>query len=445
MYFYFFKFSTKSGYTFTAMLRSIILCCSFIFTIHHLQGQNGLSYYVNAAKANSPLIQDNRNQSEAAKVEAERLKAFYTKPQVTLIGSVAVSPIISKDNGKSEFLMSPGDHTDYIGYDIAASNGGVYQGLINVNQPLFNGNKYKIAAEQVNVGILVNQNAVRISEHDIEKLVTDQYILCLQDMKQSDYISSLLQTLSDQKTVVEKFAENGILKQSDVLLLKIENETQLNFINQYKATYRRDLMDLNVLCGISDTSYVVLQDINLSTSTPISTSMFNEKYRLDSLNLLAAQHIFDLKYKPQLSAFANGGLNGVYVPTLPNRFGLSAGLNFSMYLFDGRQKSLNKKKTDILIKSTQAYKSNFITQNTIRKNRLLNEIRALDQRMDISAGQLKDYQKLLEFYKKEVITGQQSAVAYINTVKSLGALQRDYVLMQTNRQLLINAYNYWNW
>ena len=146
-----------------------------------------------------------------------------------------------------------------------------------------------------------------------------------------------------------------------------------------------------------------------------------------------------------MNAFANTGLNGVYVPTLPNRFGFSGGLNFLIYIFDGKQKSLNKKKVDLLIKSTQSYKSNFITQNAMRKYKILNEITSLNERMVISKNQLKDYKQLLEYYKKELITGQQSVTAYTTTVKNLAILQRDYVLMQSSKQLLINTYNYWNW
>ncbi|MEO8759403.1 MAG: TolC family protein, partial [Bacteroidia bacterium] len=190
---------------------------------------------------------------------------------------------------------------------------------------------------------------------------------------------------------------------------------------------------------------IILNDLDLILNSPKGSSNFNEKFRLDSLNLLAVQKIFDLRYKPQLNSFANAGLNGVYVPTLPNRFGVSAGLNFSVYIFDGRQRVLNKKKTDVLIKSTQSYKSNFIIQNTLRKTRILGEIVSLNERILTSKNQLSDYKQLLEYYKKEVITGQQSVTSYILTMKNLAAIQRDYVLMQTSKQLLINMYNYWNW
>ena len=239
--------------------------------------------------------------------------------------------------------------------------------------------------------------------------------------------------------------ESGLLKQSDLLLVTIEQQTQLNNLAMYKSIYRRDLMDLTILCGINDTTQVVISNLDLTLNSSTNQSGFTEKFRLDSLNLLASQKLFELKYKPQLNAFANTGLNGVYVPTLPNRFGFSGGLNFSVYIFDGKQKSLNKKKVDLLIKSTQSYKSNFITQNAMRKYKILNEITSLNERMVVSKNQLKDYKQLLEYYKKELITGQQSVTAYTTTVKNLAILQRDYVLMQSSKQLLINTYNYWNW
>ncbi len=427
------------------MRRSLFNILVPLFLQGYINAQTDLSYFISHAKENSPLIRDNKNQGEANDIELERLKALYTKPQVTFNAGVAVAPILNQDNGKTRFQVSPGDAVNYSGYDIAASNGGIYQGMININQPLFNGGKLKLASEQVTVANQINQNVVRLSEHDIEKIVGDQYILCLQDLKQTSYIEQLTQLISEQKLVVNKLVESGLLKQSDLLLVSIEQQAQLNMLVFFKSTYRKDLMDLNILCGINDTSLVVLNDLELKLNPLVNQSAFTEKFRLDSLNLLAVQKNFELKYKPQLNAFANAGLNGVYVPTLPNRFGLSAGLNFSVYLYDGKQRSLNKRKTDLLIKSTQSYKSNFVTQNTIRKTRLLSEIASLNERIAISSNQLKDYKQLLEYYKKEVITGQQSVTTYMTTIKNLAILQRDYVLMQTNKELLINTYNYWNW
>jgi outer membrane protein TolC len=428
------------------MLRFFFLCSLLCGQVTTCWSQRDLNYYINQGVANSPLIQDNRNLNEAAKSEAERLRAFYTKPQVSLTANYMAAPVISNDNGSSQLVLNPDNPSNYTGYDMAASNGGTYQGLLNVNQPLLNGVRSRAAVAQVMVSAHVNENLIKLTTHDIEKFVTDQYILCLQDYRQMSYLKLLIAIIEDQKNIITKSAGSGIAKQSDLSLIIIEYQTQLNAWNTFHATYRRDLMDLNILCGINDTSYVVLPDINLTLKEDnVISSAFTERFRLDSVNLRAAQKMFELKYKPQLNLYANSGLNGVYIPTAPNRFGVSAGVSFTMYLYDGKQRSINRKRTELLINSTQSYKTIFVAQNTVRKNKALTEIRMLDERLLISQSQLEEYKTLMDYYRQEVRTGQISVIIYINVLKNLAMLQRDYVLMLANKQLLINTYNYWNW
>ena len=405
-----------------------------------------LAYYIERAKINSPLIQDNRNQSEAAHLEADRLKAFYTKAQISLTAIYSFDPIISRDNGQSKLDLNPsGSAENYSGYDLAASNGGVYQGLLNINQPMFNGMRYETAAEQVLVGAQINQNNIQLTAHDLEKFITDQYILCLQDYSQTDYLENLVRIISEQKNMVSKLVENGIAKQSDLSLLNIEQKTQQTALNTFRATYRRDLMDLRVLCGISDTTFQVLNNIDLQLQEDVVKSRFTERYRLDSLNLVAAQKVFELKYKPVVSLFANTGLNAVYAPTIPNRLGMSAGINFTLNLTDGKQRGITQQRTTVLMRTTKLYKDFFYSQNSVRKNRILTELKSIGERLTLTEDQLKEYQKLLEFYKQELSRGQISVINYITTLKTMALTQRDFVILKTNRELLVNLYNYWNW
>lgn len=409
-----------------------------------LKGQD-LYFYIKEAKDNSPLIQDNKNQSEAAQLEIERLRAFYTHPQISLSGSYQFSPIISHDNGNTEFVPNPDLADKYSGYDLAATNGGAYQGLLNINQPLFNGARYQSTAQQAIIGAQINENNAQLTAHDLEKLVTDQYILCLQDQAQLDYVKEMIQIISNQKDIVEKLVENGIANQSDLSLLMIEQKTQEAALNTTKATHRRDLMDLRVLCGIPDTTYQVLDKIDLQLSEDIGASHFTEKYRLDSLNLVAAQQTFETKYKPQVGLFANTGLNAVYAPTIPNRFGLSAGINFSMNITDGKQKKISSERTNVLLRSTSLYKDFFYNQNSVRKNRILMELKSIGERITILDEQLTEYNKLLDLYQRELSIGQLSVINYISILKNRSTLQRDLLLLITNKELLINLYNYWNW
>ena len=41
--------------------------------------------------------------------------------------------------------------------------------------------------------------------------------------------------------------------------------------------------------------------------------------------------------------------------------------------------------------------------------------------------------------------GQVSVLDYITVLRNKIQTERDYLLLQTNRQLVIAAYNYWNW
>jgi outer membrane protein TolC len=410
-----------------------------------LSAQRDLGFYINAAKQNSPLIQDNQNQAKANQLEAQRLKAFYTKPQIGVTASYLFAPVITTANGKPTFDPNSNGSDKYFGYDLGATNGGQYQALLNVSQPLFNGGRYKAADAQLMVASQINQNNIKLTERDIEKVITDQYILCLQDARQINYANDAAQLLNDQNELMMKLVQNNIYKQSDLGLLNIEVQNTRLLQATLRANYHRDLLDLNILCGIDDTAFVQLQDIKLKLGTGIDNSFFIEKYHLDSLSLTAAQKMFELKYKPQLNFFANGGLNAVYAPTIPNRFGLSAGLSFVFNFFDGNQRNINRSRTDILLKTTSAYKQNFIKQNNVRKANILTELESYSGRISIAEQQLKEYDNLLGLYKKEILSGQISIVNYVTTLRGRIITQRDYALLAGQRDILVNAYNYWNW
>lgn len=377
--------------------------------------------------------------------EIERLKAFYTKPQIALAATYLFTPIISTDHDKTKFEPNSNGATNYYGYELGATNGGQYLAQLTLTQPLFNASRAKISGEQLMVASQLNKNLVAISGHDVEKLVTDQYILCQQDLEQIKYIDVLAALLPQQKEIVRKLVEVSIYKQSDLSLLNIEYQNALGLLATYKANYRRDLMDLNILSGINDTTLVMLEPANLQLTPQAKHSVFIDKYALDSANLAATQDIFELKYKPQLNFIANSGLNTNYAPTIPRRFGVSAGLNFVIPLYDGHQKAISRRRTETLMKSVSFSRQNFINQNAVRKVKILSELQSFVERTTILQQQLLDYESLLTSYKREILTGQLSIMIYLTTLKNRAIAQRDYTLLSGQKQALINAYNYWNW
>ena len=402
--------------------------------------QTTLQEYISLAQQNNPIINDNRNLSEITRLESERLKAFYNKPQVFLAGGITYSPFFN-NAGYTNSDPSP----QAIGYDLAISNGGVYSGTLNVNQSIFNRSRYQASVAQVQVAGLINSNIAKLTEHDLERFVTDQYIICYQDFQQIQYISGVIKLLNEQKNLIQNLVESGLLKQSDLTLLNIEYQTQQVLNNTFKATYRRDLMTLKTLAGIADTSVVELNDPAITLVEQVENSKYKEKFRLDSLNAVASQSFFDLRYKPQTFLFANTGVNAVQLPGIERKLGMSAGFSFNFILFDGGQRNINRQKTKLAVKTVNGYQTNFFAQNTIRKNQALQEYNAVEDRIKLIESQLEAYKLLMGTYKQELLRGQISVINYINTIKLYVTIQRDLVITRSSRLLLINAYNYWNW
>lgn len=256
----------------------------------------------------------------------------------------------------------------------------------------------------------------------------------------------MLDFLSEQEKLVRVFAENAILSQSDVLFFTIEKENQQLALRDLQVAYRLGLANLNLLCGLTDTSYVELQAprIDLKADTA-DLSNFLEIYRLDSLLAAGNQEISELKYRPQLTAFANTGLNAIMFKTIFKKFGFSAGLNFSVTLFDGHQRDLTRQQTR-LNQETNRVNRNF-QANQVQQHRLLarQQIDLLDSKIQAARQQVSDYETLLKFYRERIARGELSVNDYMNTFKSYASLRGDFTTLNTSRLLLINEYNYWNW
>lgn len=406
-----------------------------------------LDYYLENAHQTSPLIRDNQNQIQANALEARRLLAQYTRPLVQLTGTAQFAPIITTDGGGVRPDFNSNGAPNYFGYDLAVSNGGLYQGLVGVTQPISNLFRAKAYAEPLALASQIGQTAIGLGRHEVERIVTDQYILCTQDRLQVLYTDSLLSLLAEQRGIVQKFVESSLLKRSDLTLVDIEAETQRNLRVSYQTAYRRDVLELNALSGISDTTLVDLVPLNLTIDADIgrNESGFTRRYALDSLALLAQQSIFDLRYRPQWNFVANGGLNTSYLPTLPRRLGFSAGVSLVWTLYDGHQKSLNRQRTAILQQSFGNYRQFTLNQNAVRRERVRGELRGLEARLLIFDRQVAGYEAVLASYRAELLQGQLSIINYITVLKNMVAVRRDALLLQSNRQLLINAYNYYNW
>ncbi|SKB74133.1 TolC family protein [Macellibacteroides fermentans] len=430
------------------MKKVIFLMVFSAFTlITYSQGvpNKTLEYYIEYAKENSPLINDYKNQYKVSEYEVQRLKAFYTQSKLEVNGNLLFVPIVSKDNGNTRFQLTPQNAVDYYGYDQGVSSGNLQAGL-TWTQPLFASSSYKAAHQQALVTKDINLNNIQLQGHELQRLVTDQYILCLLDKQKIAFADSILIILNEQENVIQKLAQSAIMKQSDYNLIKIEKAGYKESKRNYEQSYQTHLLDLNILCGIKDTSIISLEEIKLDLNTLTDNSRFLEKYKLDSLNLIARQTVSEIQYKPRINLFVDGGLRtSQYNSTAFNHFGMSAGITFAWTLFDGRQRKITRNQTNAELNTVSFYRENFIVQNNLRTRQYLSELKGYDDRSNIMQQQLTSYIQVLADYNREIQKGQLSVINYITVLKNRTQVAENYYLLRANRLLLINAYNYYNW
>ena len=372
--------------------------------------------------------------------EAERMELMYE-----LNGDYLFVPVISKDGGRTAFKWNARSATDYYGYDLGESSGSFHAGA-TWTQPLLGRSSYKIAQEQAKINTDMANNRIRMEEHQLERSVTEQYLLCLLDKAQIDFTDSVGTVIEHRIEIVRKLVANRLSKQSDLNLLMIEQDANAE-LHTARQDYHTHLMDLNLLCGIDETTDVALSDISqpVRLRSDGKSSLFTEQYRLDSLNTAVALRSFNLQYKPKLDLFVNGGLQVGDFSGWYRHFGLSAGVTFSWTIFDGRQKRLKERQAGWQQNTIRTYRENSEYQRNMRIKQCLSELGRYDEREKVLDNQLAQYESVLSDYGREMDAGQVSVLDYITVLRNKIQTEKDRLLLRTNKQLVIAAYNYWNW
>ncbi len=426
-------------------IKTSVLCLVLLISLSLNSQKPDLNYFLEMARTNSPLINKSRNESLIADLDLKQIRSILTKPEINIESALLFAPIISHDNNSNKFQFVSSGADKYNGYDLAISEGGTYQAVVSVRQPVFTGSKLEVYTKMTDISHQVNKNNIALTIHETEQLVTYQYLLCLKLKMDAENSSLIMKELEGQIPIMKKLVENGISKQTDLLLLQIEYKNYAIEQHSLKSEFHNSLFDLNLLCGINDTSLKDIQEITIPLKqSSISKSQFLTSYSLDSLNILSTLAIDELKYKPEVGLFADAGMNAIYIPAF-NRLGISTGITFTMNLFDGNQKKIMRDKAAIDLNNIGFEKNNFITQNTINKNKTLSSIRSLDVQLQLNNEQADQYKTLFETYKRELLAGEVSVMDYKNLLKDIVLKQHERVLLLMEKQMLINSFNYWNY
>ena len=425
------------------MLRSICLIVFFL-TVCELQAQNkNITYFLNEGLKNNPGIVENNNLQQFFQIQNEIITAQNKKPQISFTADYLFVPTFFSNGRVISVTANPSPKA--FGYDAALTNGGLYAAQVNLAVPLFNNAIVKPLYEQNKIQGAISAYGRKQLEQDIKKSITDQYIITYQFLQQTNYLQKIIDQLETRKPYVTALVKQGLLQQNDFLLLDIQQTTSSNDLLQLKYAYSNGLALLKNLAAISDTTIFNLEVPEIGLKPPPAEYYFVQKFRLDSMNLVAQQNVFNTKYKPQVSALVSSGLNAAEINNIPHNVGLSAGLHLGIPIYDGKQKKLNERQNNVLLTNLQVYRNNYglVQQNNLRNAK--QQITQWQQTTALLDLQIKKQDLLLDIIKDKVIRGQVTVMDYINALQDYALTQKNKALAISNVLLYTNQYNYYNW
>jgi len=422
---------------------SIIYSCLFLCLVTPIQAQQlDLNYFIDHALKNDVGIRQNLNQQQFYALQSRLINAQNKAPQVNFTSDYLFVPYFG---GGRPFTISPNPPDGSFGYDPALTNGGLYATQLNVSLNLFNKATINGLQEQNNNQAAINSNNKAQLEHDLRKAVTDQYIQVYQFQQQEEYLTQIVDEVKNRKATVEALVKRGLLQQSDYLLLEIEQNGHENDLAQAHIAEVNAYLTLKNTAIVSDTGIARLQEPSISIAANPSTYYYAQKFKLDSLALVAQQNVFNNKYKPQLTLAANTGILSSDISNIYHNVGMQAGLHLNIPLYDGKQKEINDAQVKISQQSIVYARDNFTAQ---QKNYLQSLKRQMDM-FNTSLGlikQLTDKQELLIRLDQEKLkNGQLSILEYVKSIQDYATARQSLITAKIQLMLLTNQYNYYNW
>jgi outer membrane protein TolC len=403
----------------------------FIILLFHIitySQERSLDYYIQEGTENSPLLKDLKNQQRANLIDSMRILAGYL-PQVNAVSTNSYAPTIGG-----------------WGYDGAITNGSNFSQLVTVSKQLVSKENLKNQYEAIQILNESLKTTGKISEQDLRKTITAQYISAYGNYLQYQFNIEVLQLFKKEQNILKNLTEKGIYRQTDYLSFLVTMQQQEIQISQYKNTFQNDLSTLNYLCGINDTSAIPLKkpELSLSLLPEAENSIFYQQFLNDSLKLRNNDALIDYRYKPKVNVYGDGGYLTSFSGEAYKNFGVSVGLNLIVPIYDGKQKKMQHDKIEIAEQSRQQYRDYFKTQYSQQIALLFQQLHAAEGLVHQSESQIKYAETLIEANQKLLATGDAHMTDYILAIGIYMNAKNTITQNSINQFQIINQINYWN-
>lgn len=407
-----------------------IICCFFIcFTttaVAYTQ-EKTLDYYIDAALQTSPLLKDYVNQVQLNRLDSAKIAAGY-KPQVTGNSVNTYAPVIGG-----------------FGYDGVVTNYGTFSQLVTASKQLVgkaNINNQYGAIKLLNDSVRI---ASKITEQDIRKAVTTQYVTAYGSWEQYKFNTEIYKLLANEDTVLKKLTQASVYRQTDYLTFLVTLQQQRVAVITAKNQFQNDFATLNYVSGLVDTAFTPLASPSLEMDSVLEAqnTIFYNKFITDSLLLRNADAQIDFNYKPKVNLYADAGYLTSFAYQAYKNFGSSFGINLTVPIYDGKQRKLQHNKISIQEDTRKNYQNFFVNQYNQQLAQLAQQLQNTSQLIDETTGQLKFVEGLIKANSKLLSTGDVRIADYVIAINNY--LNAKNIIVQNTivRLQLITQINYW--
>lgn len=387
-----------------------------------------LQHFVKEGLKNSPLLMEAKNNTERTRLDSLLLKAT-SGLKVGLVSSNTFAPVL---NG--------------IGYDAVKTDIYNISAQIAVSKELTGKKSRKNQYASLELQKRTTGNAVKISEQELKKTITNQYLATYGIQQECNFNEELLRQLDKENVLLKALTQAGTYKQTDYLSFLVGQKQQNIQTETLRNQFITSLGSLYWLCGITDTAVFKLDEPELKASLlpDYTNSVFYHQYELDSLKLDNAKKQIDLEYKPKVNLYADAGYLSSLSLSPEKNFGASAGFSVSLPLYDGGQKKLQQSKLYVDEQDRRNFAYYFQSKYRQQISNLWQQLRAnltistnINEQIDLAKSLMEANLRLLE-------TGDLRMADYLSSIREY-LLAKNQILQNTiEKYQIINELNYWN-
>jgi outer membrane protein TolC len=386
-----------------------------------------LDYYIQQGLMNSPMLKDLDNQIRSNSIDSMLVKAIRL-PQISFNGLMSYAPVI---NG--------------YGYSEPITNGGNFITTVNLNQSLFNKKTTEARFNKIGIQSQSLESNARISENDLKKVITNQYLTTCSVGTEILYSNSIVKSLEDEDLILRQLTQAGIYSQNDYLNFRVELQGRRLLLKELQIQYRKELFTLNFLCGVNDTTTYDLVLPRLTVNSPVKPeiSVYFIPYKLDSLRIQNERTLLDRNYKPVINWFADAGMMNNDPSIIYKNFGASIGLSFALPVYDGNQRKLNFEKLKYGEETRKIYEQFFQVQYNEQLRQLNDELDMTLDMMPQISQELELAETVIRHDRELLNNGSIPVTEFLLALRNYISIQQYKNQYEVKALQIINEINYW--